>query len=181
VHDLETLVAAKQANNFLRRIQALEEAKILRRFIRGIYVAKKFVLAAVSQKICPSSYISQANVLANELLIGTLPGDRLVAMKVGKRREYISPLGKIIHLGIAPHLYFGFSSVAGIHWADKEKALLDTLYFYQKGERFYFDIYSDIDLKKINRKKLIAYLQHYKNPKFRKFVAGFMNENTRTK
>ena len=60
--------------------------------------------------------------------------------------------------------------------ATKEKAFLDTLYFYQKGTRFYFDIYSDIDISQLDRSIIFKYLKSYKNPKFIKFVKDYFND-----
>lgn len=171
--DLKGILPCEHPNTLYRAITNLEKNGILKRLSRGIYVADKFDLPAVSQKICPSSYISFETVLAKHLIIGTVPKYEVKAIKVGKRREYKSDFGNILQLGIARHLYFGFETVGGINFADKEKALLDTLYFYCKGLKFFFDIYSDMNLSVIDRKKINEYLTRYKNPKFLKFVAQF--------
>jgi hypothetical protein len=38
----------------------------------------------------------------------------------------------------------------GIRYASAEKAFVDTLYFYQKGEQFPFDPFSDINMSLLN-------------------------------
>jgi hypothetical protein len=58
--------------------------------------------------------------------------------------------------------------------ADTEKAFIDLLYFYVKGARFLIDPLKDVNIEKLDRKKLLAYLKKYKNPKFVKFVKGFL-------
>lgn len=179
--DLQTILAPSNPGNFLRRIRRLEEAGVLQRFVRGIYVTESFDLPSVSQKLCPESYISLGNALARQLAIGTIPAKRIFAIKVGKRREYRSKLGTIIHLGISRSLFFAYERENGICWAEKEKALLDTLYFHVRGQRYFFDIYSDIDLSQIDRKKLLGYLSRYKNRKFQTFVRRYLNENATTK
>jgi hypothetical protein len=116
------------------------------------------------------------NVLAKELLIGTIPRNGIKAVKQGKTREYRSKGFVITHLSVSPHMYFGFYSENGIQYADREKALLDVLYFYMRGMKFYFDIFSDIDTVKIDRKKFSLYLLRYRNSKFIKFAEGYMSE-----
>ena len=134
----------------------------------------------LSQRICPDSAISFGSALAKEMLIGSIPQKTVYAVKIGKTRIYKSPLGQIVHFGFAAagkELWFGYEMAKnGIRYADMEKAFLDTLYFYQKGRKFSFNIYSDIQVDRLNPKKLQKYLMKYKNPKFRTFVQGVLNE-----
>lgn len=172
--DLKAIFSCKYQNSFYRILKRLEKSGILKRFKRGIYVTNEFDLTALSQKIEPSSYISFESVLAKNLILGTVPKYEIKAVKVGKKREYKSDQANIIHYGVVRHLYFGFSTNEGINFADKEKALLDTLYFYSKGMKLYFDIYSDIDLTKVDISNFKKYLLKYKNPKFIKFVKEYI-------
>src|SRR3989338_5929712 len=130
--DLKNLIEHKSILHFQRQIQALEDHKILFQFMRGFYVMPPFELEVLSQRICEKSYISMANVLAKNLLIVTVPHHTIYAVKVGKSRVYEHSLGTIIHLGIVPHLFFGYEVKTGVCYANKEKAFLDPLYFYQK-------------------------------------------------
>jgi len=172
--DLKGMLSSKQLNSFYRRVVNLEKSGVIKRFTRGIYVTKEFDLSVVSQKIYPKSYISFENILAQHLMIGTVPKREVKAIKVGKRRDYKTLNGRVLHLGVDPRLFFGFETINGLNFATKEKALLDTLYFYNKGMSFYFDIYSDIDLSGIDRKTMFSYLAKYKNPKFVKFVTQYI-------
>lgn len=174
--DLKALFPTDHLNTFYRRIARLEKSGYLQRFTRGIYVTKKFDLQAVSQKICPLSYISFESVLAANMAIGTTPKDYIKAVKIGKRRIYKSPLGTIHHIGIQKDLYFGFNKVNGINMANAEKALLDTLYFHCKGMQTYFDIYSDINISNMDRNRIKKYLSKYKNNKFIHFVTNYLKE-----
>ena len=60
----------------------------------------------------------------------------------------------------------GYEVVDGIRVALPEKAVLDTLYFYRRGIRFSFDIYSDIDYSRLNKSIIDEFLLKYKNPVF---------------
>lgn len=176
--DLKGLFPLLPQNVFYRRMTILEKAGILKRFTRGIYLAENFNISVLSQKISPESYVSFETVLAKNMIIGTLPARELKAVKVGKKRKYVSNDFSIVHFGIERKLFFGFETVDGINFATKEKALLDTLYFHIRGVRFYFDIYSDIDLEKIDTNIIKKYLSKYKNPKFVKFVKGYLKEGS---
>ncbi|MBF0106652.1 MAG: type IV toxin-antitoxin system AbiEi family antitoxin domain-containing protein [Deltaproteobacteria bacterium] len=180
VSDLKGMLPSKHLNSFYRRVVNLEKAGIIERFTRGIYVTTKgFNLSVVSQKIHPKSYISFESILAQHLIIGTVPKREVKAVKVGKKRDYKTLNGRVLHLGVTPCLFFGFETIKGLNFATKEKALLDTLYFYNKGMSFYFDIYSDIDLSVIDRDILIGYLAQYKNPRFVKFVTEYIKGGTK--
>lgn len=173
--DLKSIFPLMPAKVLYRRLGEMERAGLLKRFARGIYLAEKFEPAVLSQKLCPESYVSFERVLAKHMLIGTVPANELKAVKIGKRRLYASDELTIVHLGIDKELFFGFESEGGVNFATKEKALLDTLYFYVKGEKFFFDIHSDIDLKKIDAAVIKKYLKKYKNPKFVSFVKNYLD------
>ncbi|MCY3003050.1 MAG: hypothetical protein NTV21_14705 [Planctomycetota bacterium] len=172
--DLQVLLAERHPAAFTRRVAALEEAGVLRRFSRGMYVTGEFDLATLSQRLAPGSYVSFGNALARHLVIGTRPERQLVAAKPGRAHEY-SGLGfEIVHVQIAPHLDFGHAVVDGVRWADAEKATLDTLYFHLRGRRFPFDVFSDIDPARLDRARLEAYLERYRNPRFVAFARGVL-------
>ncbi len=176
--DLRNLFPLNDNTTFYRRIKALEKADILKRAVKKIYITKDYNIRMLSHKINPDSYISLEAVLSDALIIGTLPANHIKALKIGKKREYITDLGTIIHLGISKHIYFGFDKYKGINIATKEKAFLDTLYFHLRGYRFYFDIFSDMDLDRLDISLIDKYLKEYKNPKFVNFVRNFFNEYT---
>jgi hypothetical protein len=69
---------------------------------------------------------------------------------------------------------FGTEIKNGIRYADPEKAFLDTLYLYQKGRRFPFNIYTDMNLDGLKASRIRNYLARYRNPKFISFVKGIL-------
>lgn len=174
--DLKAMFPTENVIIFYRRLAHLEDSNIIKRFTRGIYITEGFDPAVLSQKICANSYISFETVLARELIIGTVPANTIRAVKLGKKKEYKHENFTVTHVGVAKDLFFGFENKDGVNFATKEKAVLDTLYFYSKGLSFYFDIYSDMNLELIDKKVLNGYLTRYKNPKFIKFVENFFKE-----
>ena len=172
--DLRTAFGEAHPAGFVRRVRALLDHGILRRFCRGWYVGDGFDLATLSQRIAPESYISFGTVLARDLIIGTSPDRQIVAVKLGRPRRYACDGYVIEHVSVTEELLFGFSNVNGVRYANAEKAVLDTLYFHLRGRRYPFDIYSDIALNKLDTARLRDYLSHYRNPKFVAFVEGVM-------
>ena len=158
----------------MRRVQALEETGVLRRFCRGWYVAEEFDLPTLSQRIAPHSYVSFGTVLARELLVGTRPERQVIAAKVGRTRSYTGLGYEIVHVHIASHLDFGHSASGGVQFATAEKAVLDVLYFHLRGRRYPFDPFSDIDVSRLDRRRLRSYLDRYRNPKFVVFASGVL-------
>ncbi|MBN1524255.1 MAG: hypothetical protein JW904_07235 [Spirochaetales bacterium] len=171
--DMKSIFPLTDPVTFYRKIKSLKNAGVLSRAVKGIYITENFDLKTLSQKIHPESYLSFETVLAKALIIGTIPSRQIKAVKTGKKREYSIGENRIIHVGISKQLYFGFEKINGIKIAVKEKAFLDTLYFYLKGHIFYFDIYSDLDTSKLDMRIIEKYLGQYSNPKFKKFVRGF--------
>ena len=85
--DLQNLVGNESPGAFYRRVKRLEDASILTRFTRGFYVCKDFDPLVLSQRITPESYVSFGAVLARELLIGSIPAHRIMAVKPGPARK----------------------------------------------------------------------------------------------
>lgn len=174
ISELATLFAESHKTATYRRIAHLENAGTLHRFIKGIYVTQQFDAQVLSQKICPESYVSFGNILAEHLIIGILPRNQIDAIKPGRSKTYVGPSCTIRHLGSVDHLLFGYETIRGIRKATPEKALLDTLYFHQHGIQFPFDVYNDVNWGYINQEKILLHLQRYKNPKFVEFAKGMM-------
>jgi hypothetical protein len=147
----------------------------LARFKRGFYVTEPFNLEVLAQRLYPDSYVSLGTVLARRLLIGSVPAKTVYAVKTGRNRAFISAFGNLIYCGIARRLVFGFEYENGVRYATAEKAFLDTLYFYQKGFRFSFNIFGDMDISRVDKEKVKTFLKQYKNPKFITFVKGVLS------
>jgi hypothetical protein len=172
--DLQTLLAEKHARAFIRRLTALQHEGVLKRFVRGWYVTPEYDAFLLSQRMAPDSYISFGTVLARALAIGTQSEREVWAVKIGRSRIYKKFGYCIRHFGIASHLLFGFEQRDGLRWATPEKALLDTLYFFLRGQRYAFDIYSDLNLNRFDLPLLFEFLERFRNPKFKKFVRSII-------
>ncbi len=174
VSDLKTLTAERHDSAFQRRIDALLAAGVLRRFARGWYVTPSFDAPTLSQRIAPGSVVSFGTVLADELLIGAFPRNQITATWARKTRSRQGLGLQLLHLQIAEPLNFGFEVKDGLRYATPEKAVLDVLYFHQRGRKYVFDIYSDIDYSRLDSRRLQAYLLNYQNPKFVRFATDLL-------
>lgn len=175
VADLKNLIDPINKATLYRTLKQMVDADIIRVFCRSFYITKEFDPQVLSQRICANSYISFGTVLAKNFLIGSVPKYRLLAVKIGQTRIYQNSDYRIEQLSTKPELFTGYENTNGVNIATPEKAFLDTLYYYQKGMKFSFDIYSDIDYDGLDREKLNKYLKIYKNKKYVAFVNGVIN------
>lgn len=173
--DLSNLFGESNPIALNRRIRRLEQNLVLRRFVRGFYTCGEFDKQVLSARLNRDSYISLGSVLAHELIIGSIPVKILYAVKTGRNRLYHKSDVTLQYLGITPSLFFGFENRDGVNIATPEKAFLDTLYFYQKGRKYSFNIFTDITVERLDRDIILAYLSKYNNPKFIAFVKGYLN------
>ncbi len=159
-----------------RTLDRLVKDGVLNKIQRGIYVTPQFDLGLLARRIAPNSYVSMDSVLARNGLIGTVPAYGLSVVDTRRGRSIPTPNGAIRFFSIQPDLRFGFEYQNAVAFADSEKAFLDILYFYTKGHRFVIDPRNEVDISKLNRKKILGYLRRYKNPKFIHFVKGLLHE-----
>jgi len=176
VGDLERLLNETNPVVLHRRIRALQEADLLQRCVRGIYATPGFVPEALAARINPDSYVSLGSALARELMIGSVPSAAVYSVKVGKGRTYRGAGLTLDYAGVTREMFFGFQAVDGIRCATREKALIDTLYFYLRGRRYSFNVFEDVDTSRIDPALVETYLCRYRNPRFVAFVRGFLRE-----
>ena len=173
--DLWTIISPSSSVDFYRQVKKIEKEQLIYKVARGFYVSDNFSVGHLIMAMKPDSYLSLEYALAYYNMIGTYSETKIRPILPTVNRGIKSKRVIIEFKKLKNDLHFGIQVVAGIRMATKEKALLDTLYFYQKGCKFYFDIYSDIDYLGIDREQIFIYLKDYKNPKFVKFVKDYLN------
>jgi len=173
--DLKNLIGSKNKSHLYRILTKLSEADIIQQYCRGFYVVKGFDLEVLSQRIAPKSYISFGSVLSKHLIIGSVPNYRVLSVKLGPTRYYDNLSYKIEQHSIKEDLFMGYITKKGVNIASPEKAFLDIVYFYQKGMKLSFDIYSDIDFDAFDKNIVLDLLKHYKNNIFNSLVKKLIN------
>ncbi|WP_145194095.1 type IV toxin-antitoxin system AbiEi family antitoxin domain-containing protein [Planctomycetes bacterium Poly30] len=172
--DLQSALSDPHRASMYRRLDRLEESGDLRRFTRGIYVAEDFDLATLSQRVSPGSTISFEYVLARSLVIGPKPRHGVSALREGRGATFEGCGVRLDYHHVGEKLRFGEVSGDGVRTTDPEKAILDVLYFHLRGRKALMDIYSDVNLQRLDHKKLDRYLSHYSNSKFVAFARDLL-------
>lgn len=159
------------------KIGQFEDAGLLKRYSRGIYVTQGFDRMILSAKVRTDSYVSFGSALAFYKLIGTESPFLVSCVVSSKASEYKGDVN-LSYAQISKNLYFGTTFLDnGVRIADAEKAVLDTLYFYLHKKTFYFNIFQDINFLALSKEKMDSYLDRYANPKFITFVRNTVYGN----
>ncbi len=174
--DLSNLLYEPRGVALHRRINRLVRLGLLTPFTRGFYTGSNPDLDVLCMRVDPDCLISLASALARYLMIGTCPVDTVFAVTAARGRTFTGPAGSLVYVSAREELLFGFEYADGVRYATREKALLDTLYYYQKGRRFYFNVYSDINVDGVDINLVRTWLNRYRNPRFTAFVARYLDE-----
>lgn len=177
--DLWNLIGLSSSDRNAKVINRLVREGILFKIRRGIYTTQNPDLWVLGCRLKKGAAVSMDSILSKNLLIGTIPARSVSLVYAGSGRVIEdTPFGLLRFFSIKKRLLFGISSLpGGVRIADSEKAYLDMLYYHCRGAHFVADPITDVDLWKLDRKKIKKYLRKYKNPKFRKFVGGLIREN----
>ena len=159
------------------KIKQFEEAGLLKRYSRGIYITQNFDPMILSAKVRTDSYISFGSALAYYKLIGTESPFLVSCIVTSKASEYKGEVN-LSYARISKNLFFGTAILNnGVRMANAEKAVLDTLYFHQHKKIFYFNIFQDINFSALSKETMDSYLERYANPKFKAFVRNTVYGN----
>ena len=159
------------------KIKQFEEAGLLKRYSRGIYITQNFDPMILSAKVRTDSYISFGSALAYYKLIGTESPFLVSCIVTSKASEYKGEVN-LSYARISKNLFFGTAILNnGVRMANAEKAVLDTLYFYQHKKIFYFNIFQDINFSALSKETMDSYLERYAKPKFKAFVRNTVYGN----
>jgi len=173
--DLRLLYGDDSVATQFRKIEGLIEAGELVKVKKGIYARPDADLRGISQRIDAESVVSLGTVLAEEGLIGSIPGKRVWAVRVGRPRRYSCELGVIEHLSISPSLLFGWEWQNGCRRAVPEKAYLDAWYFQYKGRKLPFDLMEDVDVQRLKLETVSAFLEKY-DRRFQTYLHSYLED-----
>lgn len=175
--DLWNLIGLHSSDRTAKVVNRLVRDGVFSKVRRGIYVTNDSNLWVLACRLKQNAYISLDSILARNGLIGTVSAKSVSAIYPGNSQTIQTAAGRIRYFKIKRGMIFGvLKEPNGVITADNEKAYLDLLYYYVKGARFVVDPLHDVDLWKLDPKKLRRYLRSYKNPKFRKFVEGVIRD-----
>lgn len=174
--DLEAFWGNRSPAVLSGRIQTWMEAGYLRRVCRGVFVARRFDPRVLALRMYPDAVISTVSVLAARALVGTAPHQQVWCVRAGRNREYRSGDIAVHAWSQDPELLdAGWEWDGSIRVATPEKAFLDTLHYHLHGRTFPFSVPGDIDIAALDRTKIDALLERYRNLKFRAFARGVLD------
>jgi len=162
--DFGRLLNINNQNSLYKKIQRLEKKEIIKKLIKGkyLFVFNKTDDFKIGNYIYQPSYISLESALS---FYGIITGFsyKITSITVKKSRSYIIDEKDYLYSHINQDLFWGYEKKEDFLIAEKEKALVDLIYFYSKGLRG-FDR-EDLDISEINKKKLILYAKKFNNKK----------------
>lgn len=162
--DFDSLFQLKKRNTLYKKIQRLEKKGIIQKLIKGKY---RFLLNStndfnLANFIYQPSYISLESALSFYGIISGIPY-RITSLTIKKSRTFVIDNKEYMYSKISAKLFWGYEKNENFLIAEKEKALADYLYFYQKGLRSLE--MEDLDLSEIDKAKIISYGKNFKNKK----------------
>ncbi|GBU21023.1 hypothetical protein R80B4_00911 [Fibrobacteres bacterium R8-0-B4] len=151
-------------------INKFTAAGVLKRYCREVYTIDGFDRAVLSAKVRRDSYISLASALAAHRIVGTESPFWVYCIVRTKAAEY-NGVPNISYYKLSDEHCFGYEpDPKGFQMATPEKAVIDTLYFYLRGKKYYFNIFSDMNYSLLDKDRFFEYLARYRNPKFKTFA-----------
>jgi len=162
--DFGRLLNINNQNSLYKKIQRLEKKEIIKKLIKGkyLFIFNKTDDFKIANYIYQPSYISLESALS---FYGIITGFsyKITSITVKKSLSYIIDEKDYLYSHINQDLFWGYEKKEDFLIAEKEKALVDLIYFYSKGLRG-FDR-EDLDISEINKKKLILYAKKFNNKK----------------
>lgn len=154
--DFSRLFGLENRQTLYKKIQRLEKAGIIQKLIKGkyYYQFKPALSFRIANFLYPPSYISLESALS---FYGIITGFayQITSITTQKSKLINADNREFQYSQIADKLFWGYELKDGFLLADKEKALLDYIYFGLKGLRN--REFDEMDLSQIDKKKLYLY------------------------
>lgn len=170
ISDFARLFSLKNNNTLYKKIQRLEKQKIIKKIINGKYL---FSIShpdefAIAHFIMNPSYISLESALS---FYGIMTGFSYSITSITTRPPKTVAIEKkeYSYSHINPSLFWGYEKNSQFLIADKEKALLDYIYFSLKGLRTMLD-FDEIDTTQIDKVRLSEYAHRWGDRRIIKII-----------
>lgn len=167
--DFGRIFRIQNQNTMYKKIQRLEKKKIIQKLQKGKYLfllnsTNDFHLANFMRQ---PSYVSLESALSFYGIISGFPY-RISSITPKKSRTITVGQKEFAYSHIRSDLFWGYEKKEDFLIADREKGLLDYIYFYLKGLRT-ID-WKDLDSKGINTAKLLLYGKKFKDYRVLKII-----------
>lgn len=167
--DLARLLKEKNQQTLYKRVQRLKEKKLITRLVKGKYQFSFLPVDdfSLANFLYQPSYISLESALSFHGLITDFTY-QITSLTTQKPRTFSVADKEFSYSQISPRLFWGYEKKQGFLLAEPQKALLDYVYFYCKGLRG--PVWDELDLKNIDRKKLLLYARRSKDKKIQELI-----------
>lgn len=160
--DFGRLFNIKNKQTLYKKIQRLQKKKLIQPLIKGRYL---FFLNDVSD-FTLANYLYQPSYISLESALsfyGIITGFtyKLISLTTKKSRTFQINNKEFQYCHIDSNYYWGYEKKDDFLIADKEKALLDYIYFSLKGLRS-LD-WEELEMKQLSKKRLISYAKKFNN------------------
>lgn len=167
--DFGRLFDIKNQNTLYKKIQRLEKKGMIKKLIKGKY---QFLLEEIddfglANFLCQPSYISLESALSFYGIISAF-SYKITSLTVKKSRTTMVNNKDFQYSHLSQNLFWGYEKKENFLIAEKEKALLDYLYFSSKGWRSIGS--HDFETREINKDRLFTYTKRFKNKKLLSIV-----------
>jgi hypothetical protein len=154
---------------------------ILSRIRRGLYVDRLhgYRPEILGQRWVGPSYLSTESALDRSelcqtgIVVYTYVTTRLLAGRAAAVR--LLDRHRFVYRHVRPHLFFGFRPEDGLSIADPEKAAIDFLYFFKKGQRSAISP-EEIAAEKLDVQRFRRYLRRYRQRGFERYALAWLAE-----
>lgn len=170
ISDFSRLFNLRKNNTLYKKIQRLEKQKIIKKIINGKYI---FSLSrpdefAIANFIKNPSYISLESALSFYGIMTGFPYS-ITSISTKPPKTVIIDEKEYSYSHINPSLFWGYEKNSQFLIADKEKALLDYIYFSLKGLRTMLD-FDETDTTQIDRVRLSEYARRWGDKRIIKII-----------
>ncbi len=162
LNELGGFLMAANRQTLYKRIQRLNNNKILQRLIKGKYhlVLKEVDDFTMANFLYQPSYISMQSALSfHSIMTGF--SYQITSISVKKTRTFEINDKEYLYSKISPKLFWGWEKKENFLIAKPEKALLDYIYFATKGLAG-LD-WEEIDTTRLDKKLLLKWAKMYGN------------------
>jgi len=173
LNDFSKLFNVDNRQTLYKKIARLEKAQIIQKLIKGKYL---FLFQPVNDYVLANflyqpSYVSLESALSFRGIITGFPY-RITSISIKPTKSIEIGKKEFVYSQIERGLFWGYEKQDDFLLADKEKALLDYIYFGIKGLRnLSFD---EMDFSEINKDKLASYVKKINNKQVTKVIKSIL-------
>ncbi len=169
--DFARLFNINNRSTLYKRIQRLEKEGIIQKLIKGKYL---FLFNptndwAIANYLYQPSYVSLESALSFYGMITGFPY-KITSLTSKKPRTFYANQKEFQYSQISQRFFWGYEKKENFLIAEKEKALLDYLYFSLKGLRSFDE--NEFELRELDQKKLRLYAKLFKDDRLLKIIKG---------